>query len=64
MTKDKKLKEEEAGKKEHKLLHEVYKAGDKYHCGECGSEIDFGENCPVCNKNFNWSEITRHAFYR
>ena len=43
--------------KEHEELHKIYKAGDKYHCGECGSEVKFGDNCPECNKKFNWSQI-------
>ena len=43
--------------KEHKIMHGVYKAGDKYHCGECGTQIDFGENCPTCKKEFDWTKI-------
>ena len=61
MVKDKKRKEEEIRKKEHKLMHEVYKAGDRYHCGECGAEINFGKDCPVCKKSFNWETIAGQA---
>jgi rubrerythrin len=43
--------------KEHKKLHQVYKAGDKYHCGECGTEVDYGKNCPMCKKELNWAQI-------
>jgi rubrerythrin len=54
MAKDKESRIEE---KEHKKLHQVYKAGDKYHCGECGTEVDFGKNCPMCKKELNWAQI-------
>ena len=43
--------------KEHKKLHEIYKAGEKYHCGECGSEVNFGNDCPTCNKKINWDQV-------
>ena len=43
--------------KKHEELHKIYKAGDKYHCGECGTEVNFGDNCPECNKKFDWSKI-------
>jgi len=43
--------------KEHKKLHEIYKAGEKYHCAECGSEVNFGNDCPTCEKKFNWDQI-------
>ena len=43
--------------KEHKALHQVYQAGDKFHCGECGTEVDYGKNCPMCKKELNWTQI-------
>jgi rubrerythrin len=43
--------------KEHTKLHQIYKAGDKYHCGECGSEVDFGNDCPTCHRKMNWAQI-------
>lgn len=55
---EKKDKEaEKQAEKEHKKMHEIYKAGEKYHCGECGSEVNFGEDCPACNKRINWNQI-------
>ena len=51
MTKD---KEKE---KEHKIMHGVYKAGDKFHCGECSSEVNFGQSCPTCKTEFDWTKI-------
>ena len=53
----KKDKEEARKEKEHKKLHEIYKAGDKYHCIECGTEVNFGKDCPTCEKTFNWDQI-------
>ena len=50
----KKDKEQE---KEHKKLHEIYKAGEKYHCLECGSEVNFGHDCPTCSKKIDWDQI-------
>lgn len=43
--------------KEHEKQHEIVKAGDKYHCGECGSEVHLGNDCPGCNKEFDWSKV-------
>ena len=43
--------------KEHKKLHEIYKSGEKYHCRECGSEVNFGNDCPTCNKKIDWAQI-------
>jgi rubrerythrin len=40
--------------KEHEKMHKIYKSGDKYHCGECGAEVNFGENCPACKAGLNW----------
>ena len=54
MAKDKEKKEKE---KEHKHQHEILKSGDKYHCGECGAEVDFGENCPSCKVGFDWTMV-------
>jgi len=58
MAKDKKPRD-----KEHKLMHEVYKSGDRYHCGECGAELEMGQNCPTCKKGFNWEKITTQIKY-
>jgi len=43
--------------KEHERLHKIYKAGEKYHCGECGSEVHFGNDCPTCNGKIDWSQV-------
>ena len=50
-------------KKEHKIMHEVYKAGDKFHCGECSAELDLGKDCPNCKKEFNWAKIMSNVRY-
>jgi len=63
MAKDKEHKEKDSQKKEHKVMHEVYKSGGKYHCGECGVELDMGKDCPSCKKGFNWEKITGQARY-
>jgi len=63
MAKDKERKEKDSQKKEHKVMHEVYKSGGKYHCGECGVELDMGKDCPSCKKGFNWEKITGQARY-
>jgi len=60
MAKD---KEKEGKKKEHEHMHEVYKSGDRYHCGECGAELDMGKDCPTCKVSFNWEKITGQARY-
>jgi len=60
MAKDKESKEK---KKEHQHMHEVYKSGDKFHCGECGAELDVGKDCPTCKKGFNWEKITTQMRY-
>ena len=60
MAKD---KEKEEKKKEHKHMHQVYKSGNKYHCGECGAELDFGKDCPTCKTNIDWAKITGQARY-
>lgn len=64
MAKKKKTEEQKLEKKEHEKMHEVYKAGDRYHCGECGAELDFGKDCPVCKNSFNWKKITNGILYR
>ena len=43
--------------KEHKIAHGVYKAGDKFHCGECSTEVHYGKNCPTCQREFDWTQI-------
>ena len=63
MAKDKERKEKDSQKKEHKVMHEVYKSGGKYHCGECGVELDMGKDCPSCKKGFNWEKITGQTRY-
>ena len=45
--------------KEHKKMHGVYKAGDKFHCGECSAEVNFGKSCPTCKVEFDWTKIER-----
>ena len=54
MAKDKEQKERE---KEHQELHKVYKAGDKYHCAECGTEIHWGSNCTNCEAKIDWVKV-------
>ncbi len=50
-------------KKEHQHLHEVYKSGDKCHCGEFGAELDLGKDCPSCKANINWEQIMGQTRY-
>jgi rubrerythrin len=50
-------KKDKDAEKEHKKLHQIYKAGEKYHCGECGSEVHFGNDCPTCNKKIDWAQV-------
>lgn len=64
MAKEKKSKEKDSQKKEHQRMHEVYKSGDRYHCGECGAELNMGKDCPTCKKSFNWEMIVGQARYR
>jgi len=52
---DKKIDKEK--KHEHKVQHGVYKAGEKYHCGECGAELDMGKDCPGCKAELDWTKI-------
>jgi rubrerythrin len=47
--------------KEHEARHKVYKAGDKYHCGECGAELVMGKDCPGCKTSFDWLRIMNEA---
>ena len=47
-------KHDKSAEKEHKEKHQIYKSGDKYHCGECGTEVNFGDNCPQCKTHFDW----------
>jgi rubrerythrin len=63
MAKDKQPKEEEIREKEHKRMHEVYKSGDRYHCGECGAELELGKDCPTCKASFDWGKITGQTRY-
>ena len=63
MAKDKEKQEKKEAKKEHQHQHEVYKSGDKYHCGECGAELVMGEDCPTCRTAFNWEKIIGQARY-
>lgn len=51
------MAEDKEKKKEHKIAHGVYKAGEKYHCGECGAELVFGKSCPTCKGEFDWAQI-------
>jgi rubrerythrin len=64
MAKDKESPEEKKAKEEHKRMHEVYKSGEKYHCGECGSELVMGKDCPTCKASINWEQIIGQARYR
>ena len=43
--------------KEHEKLHKIYKAGNKYHCSECGTEVNWGDHCPDCKLNIDWNQI-------
>ena len=40
--------------KEHEERRKIYKSGNKYHCAECGTEVNFGDNCPACKTGLNW----------
>jgi rubrerythrin len=50
-------KKKEHKDKEHEATLKVYKAGDKYHCGVCGAELNMGKDCPGCNASFDWDRI-------
>ena len=43
--------------KQHTKLREIYKAGEKYHCAVCGSEVHYKNNCPTCKKDIDWEAI-------
>jgi len=43
--------------KEHEKQHKIYKAGEKYHCGECGTEVHWGNDCPDCKINIDWNQV-------
>ncbi len=43
--------------KEHAKLHKIYKSGEKYHCGECGAEVHWANDCPGCKAKIDWSQI-------
>ena len=43
--------------KEHEKLHKIYKAGDKYHCGECGAEVHWDNDCPECKLKIDWKQV-------
>ena len=51
------MAEKDEKKKRHEKEHKIYKAGDKYHCIECGSEVEEYGDCPKCHAKFNWLEI-------
>ena len=57
-------KEKDPHKEEHKAQHKVYKAGDRYVCGECGAEVTYEvPDCPTCSVGLNWGEITKNVRY-
>ena len=36
----------------------VSKAGERYLCGECGSEVEYGhESCGTCKNKIDWNQI-------
>ena len=43
--------------KEHDKAHQIYKAGDKYHCVECGTEVHWGNDCPECKLQIDWKQV-------
>ena len=43
--------------KETQKLRQIYKAGDKFHCAQCGSEVNFGNDCPSCNVKIDWAQL-------
>lgn len=43
--------------KESKRKGTVKKSGNKYLCGECGYEVEFGHDCPTCRAEFDWKTI-------
>lgn len=49
--------EKKAKAKEHKIMHGVYKAGKDFHCGECSAKLEIGDDCPSCQKKFDWAQI-------
>jgi len=48
--------------KEHKILHGVYKVGDKYYCARCNSALQFGRPCPNCLTEFDWERIRAEIY--
>jgi rubrerythrin len=50
-------KKDKQAEKEHKESHKVYQAGGKYHCSECGAEIEFGTKCPTCKLDIDWKLV-------
>ena len=57
-------KEDKEAEKKHKEAHQIYKSGNKYFCVECGSEVNFGENCPQCKVGVDWKIVTEQARFR
>lgn len=56
------MADDKEAKKQHKEDHKIYKAGDKYVCGECGAEVTFEvPTCPTCKAKFNWSDVTKYV---
>jgi hypothetical protein len=55
------MAEKDDKKKQHEKEHRIYKAGDKYHCIECGSEVKEYGDCPKCHAKFNWLDILGNA---
>ena len=52
------MADEKKEKKQHDKDHKIYKAGDRYVCGECGAEVTFEvPSCPTCKLHLNWSDI-------
>ncbi len=57
MRRETMAKDKKPADKQHEKEHQVYKSGDKYHCVECGTEVNYGDNCPSCKANINWQQI-------
>lgn len=58
------MAEKQESEKQHKADHKIYKAGDKYVCGECGAEVTYEvPNCPTCKVNFDWTDVLGNIRY-
>jgi len=57
-------KEDKEAEKKHKAEHQIYKSGDKYHCVECGTEVNWGDNCPQCKVNIDWKMVAEQTRLR